>query len=255
MAITMGQRRTKLKNIVLFSGGAASSYVAKLVIDEIGKENVTLLFHDTKAEHADAYRFREQISNFLDVPITEISDGRSLWDVIIDNHCLPSNFIPFCTRILKQNPGERYLKAIQKSGETYTLYNGFGMEEYRRIQKAVVNAEAKGYQVKSPLFDLRISSQQVKDIIRNEWKICLPQPYLYLDHNNCIPCFKGGKKYFRKVMTYYPKEFQQAIDMENLIGHTVFKDYSLTELKSRWKNDMFTDEDFLEDNIPCLCAL
>jgi 3'-phosphoadenosine 5'-phosphosulfate sulfotransferase (PAPS reductase)/FAD synthetase len=97
-----------MKYIIQFSGGCASSFVAKWVVDTYGKENVILLFHDTKAEHPDAYRFRKQVSEFIGVPITEVSDGRSLWELIWYNHALPSHFIPFCTRMLKQEPAERF---------------------------------------------------------------------------------------------------------------------------------------------------
>jgi 7-cyano-7-deazaguanine synthase in queuosine biosynthesis len=37
-----------MKHIVQFSGGAASSYVAWLIAQKEKKEDITLLFHDTK---------------------------------------------------------------------------------------------------------------------------------------------------------------------------------------------------------------
>jgi len=82
--------------------------VAKYVADKYGKENTILLFHDTKSEHPDSYRFREQVAKYVGVPITEVSDGRDLWELINDNKSLPSSFIPFCTRILKFEQGEKF---------------------------------------------------------------------------------------------------------------------------------------------------
>jgi len=92
-----------VKHIVQFSGGAASAYVAWLVVQEFGAENTVLLFHDTKAEHPDADRFRKQVSEFVGVKITDVSDGRSLWEIIEDRKCLPSFHIPFCSEVLNRN--------------------------------------------------------------------------------------------------------------------------------------------------------
>jgi 3'-phosphoadenosine 5'-phosphosulfate sulfotransferase (PAPS reductase)/FAD synthetase len=92
-----------MKHIVQFSGGAASSYVAWLIAQKEKKEDITLLFHDTKIEHEDATRFRTQVADFIGLPITEISDGRDLWELIDYNNALPSSFIPFCTRVQQKS--------------------------------------------------------------------------------------------------------------------------------------------------------
>ncbi len=247
-----------MKNIVQLSGGAASAYVAWLVVQEYGKENTVLLFHDTKAEHPDAERFRRQVSEFVGVPITERSDGRDLWEVIVDNHSLPSHFIPFCTRILKLEPSEKYLA---KQTEPYTLYNGLGPEEWGRVQRSIVRGEVQGRKVRCLLAERNISNAEVKKIIRDEWKICLPEPYIHLKHNNCIPCFKAGKGHFHKVWKYYPAEFAKAVQMEELIGHTVFKNSvtkqpePLVELAAKWEREDINQEiDFGDEGLPCLCA-
>jgi 3'-phosphoadenosine 5'-phosphosulfate sulfotransferase (PAPS reductase)/FAD synthetase len=238
-----------MKHIIQFSGGAASSFVAKYVADEYGRENCILLFNDTKAECKDSYRFRKQVSEYIGMEITEVSDGRDLWQVIEDNNCLPSDRFPFCTRILKQEPSEKFLKNFK---EDYILYNGFGVEEWRRIQRSRARAESLNRVVKSPLYDLGISSDEIKRIIREDWKICLPEAYRYLSHNNCIPCFKAGKGHFKAVAKYYPEEYQKAIEAEEKIGYTVFEDITLKQLrKQAFSNlDLFD----VQESIPCMCA-
>ena len=238
-------------HIVQFSGGAASAYVAKLVAEENHGKTI-LLFHDTKAEHPDAYRFRRQVAKYIGLPITEASDGRDLWQVIEDNNCLPSDRIPFCSEILKINPAKKFYKTLN---EPYTLYNGFGVFEWNRVLKARLWAQIDGYQTRSPLCDRMITDGEVKRVIRDEWKICLPQPYQYLQHNNCIPCFKGGKGHFLKVWKHYPEEFLKAIEMEKEIGYTVFKDKCLAELAERWAKGLDQEELEMECAVPCMCAL
>lgn len=241
-----------MKHIVQFSGGAASSYVGWLVVQKFGKENTILLHQDTKAECDDTKRFLKAVSEHIGVPITEKSDGRDLFQVIDDNNCIPSSFIPFCTTILKLKPAEKYLKSLT---EPYILYNGLGMEEWGRVQKATARAEALGRTVRSLLWERQISNDEVKRIIRDEWKICLPEAYKYLSHNNCIPCFKAGQGHFKKVLKHYPEQFAKAVEIEKKLGHTVFKDVSLTELQYRWsagtEDNLFDDE---EAGIPCMCS-
>ena len=246
----------RMKHICLFSGGAGSAYMSYLVAQQYPDDTI-LLFNNPKAEHPDADRFRKQVADYIGLPITEVSDGRDLWELIDDNKCLPSSFIPFCSRILKQEPAEKYYKTLT---EDFTLYIGYDISEGRRIQKQTARIEHSGRKVKYPLMEHGLSSDAVKSIIKDEWEICLPEPYKYLRHNNCIPCFKGGLGHFKRVWRYYPEEFQMAVGKENQIGNTVFKEKSLTEYAIEWQKDLdnnidlFTDEE-LDNNIPCMCAI
>jgi len=245
-----------MKHICLFSGGAGSAYMSWLVAQEFPNDTI-LLFNNPKAEHPDADRFRKQVADYIGLPITEANDGRNLWQLIDDNKCLPSSFIPFCSRILKQEPAEKYYKSLT---EDFTLYIGYDISEGRRIQRQTARIEHSGRKVRYPLMKHGLSSDAVKSIIKKEWKICLPEPYKYLRHNNCIPCFKGGIGHFKRVWRYYPEYFQKAIDKEKEIGNTVFKEKSLTEYAKEWQKnlddniELFSDEE-LDDNIPCMCAL
>lgn len=239
------------KQIVMFSGGASSSYTAKLVIDKYGKENTILLHTPTYAEDGDTERFRQEVAKYLGLPITIQEDGRNLWQLIDDNNCLPSMFIPFCTRQLKVEQTDKFLKLMT---EDVTLHYGFGTNEWRRIQKAMTRLESKGYKSEFLVFESKITNDEIKRIIKEEWKIELPKSYKYLQHANCVPCFKGGKSHFKQVCKYYPKEFERAVQLELRMGHTVFKDCTLEDIRNEVmasKNQLtFLDDEF---NIPCEC--
>lgn len=241
-----------MKHIVLFSGGSSSSYVAKLVIDKYGKENTILLHTPTYAEHPTADIFRQQVAEYLGMTITIQEDGRDLWKLIEDNNCLPSFHIPFCTQQLKIKQTDLYIKNMDKSD--ICLYYGYDADEYRRVQKVYTRKLKEGIKTGFPIYESGISGKEIKRIIQEEWKIELPQPYKYLKHNNCIPCFKGGKAYFKQVCKYYPEQFERAVQMEHKIGHTVFKDCTLEDIREeviKSKNQIsFIDNEF---NIPCEC--
>lgn len=240
----------------MFSGGASSSYLAYLVVKEYGRENTILLHTPTYAEDPDADRFRKEVAEYLGMEITVEEDGRSLWELIEDNNCLPSYFIPFCTTELKIKQSRKYFKKLTEQGIDFVAHYGYGADEWRRVQKQTVRFEKEGIKSKYLIFERRIKDEEIKRIIQEEWKIQLPITYRHLKHNNCIPCFKGGKGHFKQVAKYYPEQFKRAMALEEKIGHTVFKDCTLQDL---WDEVQASKNQltFLEDEdvwgIPCDC--
>jgi hypothetical protein len=238
-----------MKHIVQFSGGAGSAMAAYLVAQKVPKEDIILLFHDVKGGHdEDMYRFNADVSEFLGLSITEYSDERTIWEVIKEQKCLPSYpWHPFCTRILKTEVADEFYSLLSSfvnpyseqgfqlyPDEPFTLYNGYGADEEKRIIKQRKKAP---YKTQYPVYDAGLTSADCKRIISEEWKIELPRPYLLgFEHNNCIPCWKSGSKdYWRKVWKYYPERYQMAIEMEEYTGHTHFKKISLRELAEQWE--------------------
>ena len=241
----------EMKHIVKFSGGAASAVVAKIVLDRHGKNDVILLYSDTRSEHPDADRFRAQVCDFLGKEMTVVADGRDIWQLIDDSHTLPGNFMPFCTQRLKQRPSDRFLKTI---AEEYTCYLGFTVDEIRRAQRSAARSAANNELVGFPLLDEGITASECKRIIKEDWRICLPEPYKYLQHNNCIPCFKSGsKKYWKLIAKHYPEQFEMACQKEEMWNYTVFRDFTLRQIKemSDQEIDLFPEM----DTTPCMCAL
>lgn len=61
-----------MKHIVCFSGGHSSAIAAVEVVRKFGAEDTILLNHDLcpRTEDADIKRFKKQVSDYLDVPIT-----------------------------------------------------------------------------------------------------------------------------------------------------------------------------------------
>lgn len=60
------------KHIVCYSGGHSSALVAIEVVRMFGKENVILLNHNInkRYEDLDIKRFKIEVANYLDLPIT-----------------------------------------------------------------------------------------------------------------------------------------------------------------------------------------
>jgi len=243
-----------MKHIVMFSGGAASSVVGKMVADQYPEDTI-LLHTPTGAEHPDADRFRRQVARFIRLPITVEAAKKTLWQMVESNKHIPNDSLPWCTERLKLLPQDRFLKRLESQEVDYITYVGLGFDEWRRVQKVWARNEAKGRKVKFSLFDARMNGENCKQIVREEWKICLPDPYKYLSHNNCIPCYKGGQGHFYKVWKYYPEQFYRAAAAERKAVNTVFDGVTLDDLAEKWKKEPVQPDMFGDDAIPCMCAI
>jgi len=113
-------------HVIGFSGGIASSVTASLVLHD--HPEAVLLFHDTKTEPHDNDRFRADVAEYLQRPITEDSDGRDIWQVFEDEGYLGNGRNTMCSRILKQERSQAFLQAHQPA----VLYIGFTIDEYHR---------------------------------------------------------------------------------------------------------------------------
>lgn len=244
-----------MKHVVMFSGGAASSVVAKMIADKYPQDTI-LLHTPTGAEHSDADRFREQVANFIGLPITEEKANKTLWEMVESYKQIPNDSLPYCTERLKLIPQDRFLKRLEAQGEGVIIYLGLGVDEWRRIQRVWARNQSKGRNAAFCLMDKRLTGEDCKKIIRDEWKVCLPEPYKYFEHNNCIPCYKGGKGHWYKVWKYYPERFWRAAAAERRATNTVFDGITLDELAASWEKSPEQPELFAEEDlIPCMCSI
>lgn len=213
-----------MKHIVLYSNGAQSAYTAYLVAKKYGTQNLVLLYNLTGSEHPDSKRFAQDVSELIGVEITEISCGMNLWELIEKQNFIPNPRAAFCTRILKVEPAREYFKTLK---EKFTVYLGYTKDEEHRAEKFLkANPDLK---TRFPLIEKGLSAEDTKKkLVRLGIK--LPEAYLYFEHNNCIPCVKGGKSHFKQVLKYFPDKYWKMAELEKRIGHTVLKDISLEEL-------------------------
>ena len=147
------------------------------------------------------------------------------------------------------------LQFQNENGEQLPL-NTMTIKDFLSQNRLIVFIECtESSKIFQDCYENQIKSEDVKKIIQEEWKIELPTAYKTLKHNNCIPCFKGGKKYFYDVYKNYPNEYEKAMKKEEEVGYTVFKDISLKELKMKFENDKQWEENqmTLNDFIPCDC--
>lgn len=221
--------------IVGFSGGVTSAWCAGWALKNFPREEVVLLWHDTKEEDQDTYRFLHEMSVALDMPITERSDGRSVTEVARDEGAVPNDRMAFCSRILKQ--GNRYIKELQESGiEEIIRVFGFSANEPDRMQRQLaISWQMTSFfcnvSVRFPLVELGVTKQETWDWASCTMGVIPPAMYAWSDHANCPGCFRGKKSYWLAVAENAPDVFKKRAEFEVEMGHTILGDVSLVQLQ------------------------
>lgn len=240
--------------VVGFSGGVTSAWCAGWALKKYPKEEVVLLFHDTKEEDPDTYRFLREMAAALDHPITERSDGRSMAELMEDHNMIPNNRVPFCSEELKGIPGRKYIEELRAQGiaEIIKIYGFSAMEEVR-IQRHTAMGWQTGFVARFPMVEESVTKQDAADWCQCVMGVKIPAMYEWSDHANCVGCFRGGKAYWLAVKENRPKVFATRKQQEEQYGHTISGRYSLVQIETEgMKREVGRKESI--DIGPCECG-
>ncbi len=209
--------------VVGFSGGVTSAWCAGWALRTFPRDEVVLLWHDTKEEDPDTYRFLLEMADALGMPIVERSDGRSVTEVFRDEGFLGNNQNAMCSRILKMDQGDRYFRELREAGATEIVkVLGFSARETERVQRAWARGEAHDYGVRFPMIETGTSKQEAADWVQQQG-VCPSAMYQWAEHANCVGCVKGGKAYWLAVAENAPEVFAQRIALETEFGHGILR--------------------------------
>jgi hypothetical protein len=224
-----------MKHIVFFSGGIGSFFTAKRVIEKEGKENVILLFTDTLIEDEDLYRFMNDASQYFEIPITRLADGRTPWEVFKDVKFLGNSRIAHCSHLLKQVPADKWVRENFNPDEC-VLYLGIDWTEIHRTKKPKENYLP--YKVKFPMCDEPYITKN--EMLEELEKIGIEQPKLYkmgFSHNNCGGgCVRAGQGHFAHLLETMHDKYKEWEEHEEEIREYLGKDVSMMKRsKVVWK--------------------
>lgn len=201
--------------VVNFSGGVTSAWCAGWALRNFPREEIVLLFHDTKEEHADTYRFLHEMAAALALPITEYSDGRSVTQLFRDEGFLGNNQNAMCSRVLKAEQGQRHIRDLRAQGvtEIVKVFGYSAVADWRRAQRMVAHGLADGFTPRFPLIEDGVAKQQAA-----EWCVSMGVApsvmYCWAEHANCVGCVKGGRAYWLAVAKNAPEVFEQRAALE-----------------------------------------
>ena len=208
----------------MYSGGLGSYFTTKRLLEQgIQKENIILLFTDTKIEDEDLYRFLKESSEYLGIPITDYSDGRDIWQTMKDHKFLSNSRVDHCSGDLKRRMSRKFLKQFKP--EECIIYLGFDWTEMNRYEKA--QKAWLPYRIEAPLcYKPYIDKEDMKAMIAKDG-IKLPRLYeMGFQHNNCRGgCVKAGVGHFAHLLDVMPERFalweQKEQEMRDFIGKDV----------------------------------
>tara|TARA_R100001377_G_scaffold83607_2_gene65440 strand:+ start:79 stop:840 length:762 start_codon:yes stop_codon:yes gene_type:complete len=233
-----------MQHIISFSGGLGSFFAAKRVVDKYGAEDCTLLFTDTKEEDEDLYRFMDDASRYLGLPVTTIADGRDLWEVFNDVKFMGNNRIDPCSRILKRELAREWMEANHEP-EDAVLYMGIGWDEAHRMEAITSNWEP--YTVIAPMVDPPYMGKP--QMIEGCKEIGIKHPRLYdhgFFHNNCGGfCVKSGQAQFAKLLSVFPDRYKRH-EQEQEKLFTKIKPHGFIRMTIHKKTKYLTLREFRE---------
>jgi hypothetical protein len=234
--------------VVGFSGGVTSSWCAGWALRTFPRDEVILLWHDTKEEHPDTYRFLPEMAHALGMPITEQSDGRSVSQLFEDEGFLGNNQNTMCSRVLKAEQGERFhavlraglggdgwqladaylpdgLRVTEREIEPIEIVKvvGYSAREPLRVSKMVGRCAAMGVTPRFPIIEEAVSKQDCADWCTCTMGVRPSMQYEDFEHANCEGCVKGGRDYFLRLHAKRPEVFWRRVAQEESFGHTIIR--------------------------------
>lgn len=220
------------KHIILFSGGMASFEVCRRVLSSFDKNDIIILFFDTKIEDEDTYRFIDDCENFFRFPIERLEDGRNMWQVFRDERFIGNSQKCVCTRVLKR---ELLIKFLHKKYSQSEVILYFGLEpfEQKRIKKVEDGWEKRNIEVSFLLlFEPKGNSKLYKETILSNG---LEPPRFYgygFTHNNCGgACVRAGIAQWIHLYNLFPERYLWHEMQEEITREYLNKDISI--LKDR----------------------
>jgi 3'-phosphoadenosine 5'-phosphosulfate sulfotransferase (PAPS reductase)/FAD synthetase len=217
-----------MRTIVALSGGKASAWCADWALRHYPKDNVILYFNDTKWEHPDLYRFLDDLEKHFEHPITRDSDGRSVEGVAYDEHAIPNNRMPFCSRILKA----KRLQAFYQTSDQ--LVFGIGLQERHRssrllqVYNGVEDKLGKCSTLRFPLIEESVQPKQIDQFLVDAG---IEEPKLYqmgFTHNNCSGgCVRGSKRQWIHLLDVLPEVYAERERFEREFREKFNKDVSI----------------------------
>lgn len=271
------------KHVIFYSGGIGSYATAQRVIEREGKENVTLLFTDTKMEDDDLYRFIDESVKHLGCEYIYLADGRTPWEVFEDTKFLGNSRLAKCSHVLKQKVADDYIKEhykphkpdyilekINKGKEIIylqdesekekrklewerderlpaILYLGIDWTESHRQAAPIYNYAP--YEVRFPMCDEPYIDKQ--QMIQDLEDIGIRQPRLYelgFAHNNCGGfCVRAGQGHFKNLLDKLPERYKEHEEKEQYMRDLLGKDVSILRKQKDGVRYNVTLREFRED--------
>lgn len=207
--------------VLSFSGGRTSAYMTKRCLEELrGKYDlVIVVFSNTGQEHEETLQFVHLCDTHFGFKVvwleSEIHDGRvgtthrivtyetacrdgSLFEAMVQKYGIPNKSYPHCTRELKLQPIESYLRSLGVGRSVRDVAVGIRADETRRVRK-----DAAKDSIIYPLVEWGVTKQDVLDWWEDQtFDLQIPEHY-----GNCVWCWKKSLNKHMRLIAEMPECF------------------------------------------------
>jgi hypothetical protein len=198
-----------------FSCGAASAVAWKVAKMRYGHEaevQAVYLASVENDEHPDNQRFLRDVEDWVGDRVLKLYHPkfRSIDDVFLTKRFIAHAQGAICTRMLKREVAEAYLRPDDR------LVLGFTADEQKRIQGIVLRQPERKF-----LWVLAQAGVRKEDCYHALSAAGIELPAMYkmgYDHNNCVGCVKAGKGYWNKIRRDFPEVFARRAKVQRDIG-------------------------------------
>ena len=201
-----------IKHIIQFSGGAGSWYAGKRVVERYGVDGVVLLTADTASEAEDWYEFVELAAEDIGAELVKLPpvEPGGIFDLADKHKALPSAMMGFCSRVLKREPMDKWIKE-NTDPKVVTRHFGFDFYEIHRLER--LREKFPKQKIDAPLCWKPVMDKA--QVLEKLMESGLPVPEAYkvgLPHNNCLRtgCVKGGQAYWNRFRELFPERFAES---------------------------------------------
>ena len=245
------------KIICWWSGGITSAVACKLAINLFGGDRCRVVMIDTKNEHPDTYRFKDDCAVWYGQEIEVITGlGEGTKFTTIEDVWRHYKSLNVATGAICSTELKRYVRERWQKTNNYE-YQVFGFEfdksEFNRARSMYAN-HSKSKAI-FPLLMFGYDKNKCIEIV-TEQGIEIPKMYqMGFKNNNCFNtgCVQGGIGYWQKIKREFPDKFEKMALMEHELTElrgepvTMLKDQS-NEAKAKKKDSKFANLVFLKKN-------
>lgn len=245
--------------ILSFSGGRTSAYMLAnyefdlAIFCNTGKEaEGTLDFIRKCGEYFDKEivwleyttdnKEKYKIVNFE----TASRNGEPFEQLIKKSKFIPNEMTRTCTLQLKIKTIQRYLKSKSVNLDDVDMMLGIRKDEPKRYFKLKSSNRNKWENV-MPLYKDNITENHIKDF----WNQHPFDLNIHTHLGNCDLCFHKKISKKQNILKEMPQLADWWIEMENLIGSTFNKNYSVSELLKMSKEQL----NLFDNDIECFCNI
>jgi hypothetical protein len=195
------------KHVLGLSGGRDSAALAVYMRQHHPGLEIDYFFTDTGKELPEVYEFLGRLEGFLGKPIVRLNSDRD-FDFWLKqyNNFLPSPQTRWCTRKLKLNPFEKWIRPILESGAWVTSYVAIRSDEEFREG---YSAKRENLIIKLPFKEAGIDKAGVLEILEASG-LGLPKYYEWRSRSGCTFCFFQQRIEWVRLLERHPDAFEEA---------------------------------------------